>query len=118
MPTLQKTIIVPTADPSTVLDQKILKMVVVVNDSALVEMANNLALKPPTAIDRYVIWYKTPDFSELKKQYPALPEDLTQVKAFSLSTKNKVADIITANETIDYVRIDQSYTKAGLPEYN
>lgn len=118
MSELLKTIIVPTADPLAILDQKILKMVVISNDSALVEMANNLSLKPPTAIDRYVIWYKAPDFVELQKQFSSLPDDLTQVKAFSLSTKNKVADVIKADETADYVRIDQSFTKAGLPEYN
>lgn len=118
MTNLQRTIIVPGGNPETILSQKILKMIVIVDNDSFVEKADNLALDKPAGIERYVVWYLSPDFDQLKKAYPDLPDNLSGVVAFSLSTKNKVADTIKSNEQLSYSRIDSSFTKAGLPEFN
>lgn len=118
MPVLQKMIMVPPSNPKTILDQKIIKFIVLVNDESVVVKANNLALDTPANVDRFVIWYKEPDLTNIKKENPSLPNDLSLVTAFTLSEINKVADVIMNSETIDYVRIDSAYTKAGLPEFN
>lgn len=118
MPQLQKTTVVPPGNPTSVLNEKIIKMIVVTNDSEFVEKADNLAINAPTAIQRKVIWYKQPDWQQLKQMFAELPYNKVDIKAFSVSTKNKIADVITVNEQADYMRIDEAYTKAGLAEFN
>lgn len=114
---LQKTTIYPDENPSPILNQHILKVVVLGNKVHLVKVADDLAIDPPTAIDRHVIWFKQPDPQLLLTLFPGLPQN-NNIKAFSLSTLNNIADIIYNNEPEDYVRVDQAYTRAGLPEYN
>lgn len=114
---LTKTIIYPDNILEDKLKEKILKMVVLGDKQALVDTADYLAEEPPTNIDRCVIWYKQPNFNDLKTRYPEL-KNYPDFKAFSLSTTNKVADVLPDNDQEDNARIDAAYTKAGLPQYN
>jgi hypothetical protein len=118
MANFNKTIQIPPASAETVIGKPIIKMVVLGNYPDVVEKANNLALEPPTEVDRWVLWFKQPNESELNVLFPNLPDDISSIVAFSLSTQNRVADTITTQEEADYVRIDQAYTKAGLPGFN
>jgi hypothetical protein len=118
MTILKKTTICPDQDPIIVLNQKILKMVVISNNPNLVKAADDLAQVPPTSVDRKVIWCKNPNSCDLKKMIADLPDNLDGIQAFSLSTKNKIADTIKQWTFGDYVRIDSAYTDAGLPQYN
>ncbi len=115
---LKKTIIYPGQDPESTIQLPALKLVIIADNNTLVTIADNLAQYPPTSVDRYVIWFKEPAGYNLHQRFPDLPADLSTVCAFSLSIKNKVADLILTSETLDYVRIDFSFTQAGLPKYN
>ena len=117
MSQLDKTLIIPEDDPNTVVGQPILKMVILGNNQHLAQIANDLALDPPV-VDRRVLWFKDPDMAALRHLFKSLADDLGDVLAFSVSTKDLVADYIRKGEQLDYIRVDQSYTRAGLPEYN
>ena len=118
MPQLEKTIIYPGNNPDPILEKSILKIVVLTDDLGLVKKANNLSLNPPTSVDRYVIWFKEFIANDINVKYPYFPNNLADIKAFALSTKNKVAKVIYKNESTDYVDLDAAFTKAGLPQYN
>jgi hypothetical protein len=115
--TLLKTVIHPDTDPESKLQEPVLKMVILGNKTELVATADYLAEEPPTEVDRWVIWYKNPDMKALKKKFPVL-KNMPEFKAFSLSTINKVADVITVNDLEDELRVEKAYTKAGLRQYN
>ena len=118
MSEIRKTIIVPGGNARDVVGKPILKMVVLGNNEQVAKSASRLALYPPTNTDRYVLWFKNPSHSELKQLFENLDEDISNVVAFSVSTKDVVVDYIRTGETIDNVRLDHAYTKAGLREYN
>ncbi|ALM49775.1 hypothetical protein AMR72_13215 [Flavobacterium psychrophilum] len=117
MSTFQKTCISPDSGINTILNKPILKLVVIGDHEDIVSIADNLALYPPMNTERYVIWYPLVDANLLMTKFPGL-SDVGNIVAFSLSKTNKVADIIAANETADYVRIDYSFTKAGAAALN
>lgn len=118
MAPFEKTVTHPDQDPDDILNQPVLKMVVLVDDLDLVDIANNLALDPPISVDRWVVWFKDPDDDDMRRRIPDLPPELKEIQAFSLSPMNKVSDIIYRKEKVDYVRVEHAYTKAGLPENN
>jgi hypothetical protein len=118
--TLQKTVKSPPGSHSEFIQRPILKIVVFGDHEGLVEKADNLSLDPPTSVDRGVLWLVNGTIPpDLVDEVPELAKvDTGQHKAAALSTKNKLADTISLNEPDDYVRIDEAFTKAGLPEYN
>jgi hypothetical protein len=118
MGTLSKTSTIPPASAETVLGMPILKMVILGNYPDSVIKANDLATDPPTAVDRWVLWFQLPNEGELRTLFPALPTDIDNILGFVLSTTNKIADILYKNEPIDYVRIGLAFTNGGLPEFN
>ena len=117
MRTLEKTTIIPNGNAIDVLGQPILKIVVLGDDEPLAQIANELAYYPPF-IDRQVLWFKYPIEDELRGLFGNFDEDFDNIKGFSLSTKNVIADYITQGEIADPVRVELSYTRAGLPEFN
>lgn len=113
-----KTTIVPPSNPDSIFNTNSLKFVLVTNDQDLASMASNMALDTVANIERNVVWFTQPDWENLKQLFGGLPDEIDGVKAFVLSTKNKVADIITSNEIADYVRVGRAYATAGLEQYN
>jgi len=117
MPLSAKTTIVHAGDPTTAADAVLsnhnaIKMIVIINDASLAQTADDLAQNPPVA-ERLVIWFP----GGLPATYQALfsIESPETAIAFSLKLDSTVADIIrTADQPVDYVRMDQSYFKAGL----
>lgn len=107
---LTKTTTVPPDDPTIILSQPIIKMIVLGDRQAIVQLADDLAQAPPIT-DRHVIWFKAglPANYQIQFKVP----DLTNVQAFSLSINNTVGDTIRIGENVDEVRIDSAYTKAG-----
>jgi hypothetical protein len=97
--------------------EPVLKLVVLGNREPLATAADAMAQNPPTNVDRWVVWYKNPDMDALKAKFTEL-QDKENFKAFSLSTKNKVADIIKSEDLEDEVRVDEAFTKAGLKKFN
>jgi|FLOH01.1.fsa_nt_gi hypothetical protein len=114
---LEKTTIVPDGNPNEILELPILKMVVLRVNEQLVQIANDLALYPPI-IDRHVLWFTDPVENELADLFGNFDEDFNNILAFSMSTSNMIADYITQGEIIDIVRVEHSYTLAGLEEFN
>lgn len=107
---LTKTTAVPPGDADAVLNLPIIKMVVIVNDDVLAQLADDLAQMPPV-VDRQVIWFP----GGLPANYVAqFGIDVAAVLAFSLSPANTVGDTINQGEPLDETRIDTAYTKAGL----
>ena len=108
---LTKTTIAPPTNPDPVLSLPCIKMVVIVNDAALAQLADDLAQLPPI-VDRQVIWFQ----SGLPAAYQATFNitNLPTAVAFSLKTDNTIADVIRVGESVDAVRMDSSYTNAGL----
>lgn len=117
---LQKTITHPQEDYHDFIQNPVLKLIVFGDRPDLVKIADDLALDPPTSIDRGVLWLingviptglinEASDLSQI---------DLSQIKAVSVSTKNMVADRILITDSEDYVRVEQAYTKAGLSHFN
>lgn len=117
MKELEKTTIVPDEDPKNILKEPILKMIVLGNNKPLAVMANELAFYPPIK-DRRVIWYKHFTEDEIRRLFDDLTGDFNTILAFSLSTKNLVADYIRQGDIVDEVRMEEVYTNAGLPEFN
>jgi hypothetical protein len=117
MSPLKKTTIVPDGNPKEVLNKKILKMIVLRDNTKLAEFANELAIYPPN-IERWVIWFKNPDENEIVKLFGNLDKDFNKIAGFSLSAKNEIANYILVNELIDILRVEEAYTDAGLPNYN
>lgn len=101
---------------SDVLDELILKMVIIGPYPEFVHKADQLAQDPPI-IDRKVIWLKSfPE--ELSNQFIDLPEDTAQIVGFSCSTINKVSKVIFTGEPLDYAILLSAYADAGLPPNN
>jgi hypothetical protein len=118
MDDLEKTTIYPDQNPNSVLSKKILKLVILVNNENLVVTADRIAQDTPAGIDRQVIWYKSLNDIDLKTKFPGLPDDLTGILAFSLSTRNKVSDLIRNWSDNDYETIEEAFDNAGLDENN
>jgi len=86
-------------------------MVVVVNDANIAQTADDLAQMAPI-VDRQVVWFP----NGLPANYQAefnVPNLLTAV-AFSLSPENNIGDVIRQGEVVDFVRMDDAYSAAGL----
>jgi len=115
---LKKTLIYPGENPCTVLSRKCLKIVVLTDNRDIVETAEILAQNQPTSAERHVIWYKEYNDSELKNKFPGLPDNLSGIEAFSLSTTNKVCEVIKKWKDGDYVRMESVFENAELAENN
>lgn len=118
MSNLSKTITIPPASPETILGKPVLKMVILGYYPNAVDLANELAIEPPTSTDRWVLWFPQPESDQIRTLFPSLQNNYSSLLGFVLSTTNKIADLLLVNETIDTVRIDQAYTQGGLPQYN
>jgi hypothetical protein len=115
---LKKTLIYPGENPVSVLSRKCLKIVVLRNNRDIVETAEILAQNQPTNTERHIIWYKSYDDNELKNKFPGLPDNLSGILAFSLSTTNKVCEVISNWKDGDYVRMESIFENAELEENN
>lgn len=98
-------------------------MIVFGEDQKLIEIADQLAQNPSTSVDRGVLYITSgttgPIPTALSTAIPELSQlDLSQVKAISVSTKNKIADKVMQSDTVDYVRISHAYIRAGSSEFN
>lgn len=111
-----KTTIVPGQDPSGVINSPILKMVVLGNYPDIVTKSDTLA-QSPVIVDRKVIWYQQVP-GNLNDIFHGLPASYGNIKAFSVSTTNTVADKILLDETADNVRVMQAFNRAGLSKFN
>lgn len=114
----EKTTICTEKLPANLLKKRGLKLVIINSDPDFVKKADTVAQQTPMGIERYVIWVKSPDIGMLRNQIPELPEFFNTVIAFSLSTINKLALIMSKDEPINELRIDRAYFKAGSSEYN
>lgn len=94
-----------------------LAIVVLGSNSELLEIADNMATNSGPW-PREVFHIEDPDFAKLKNQFPDLPTEITNVKAFALSTKRKVADIIDHTDEVSYLTVAESFTIAGFLKYN
>jgi|GEM_PF-3299793 len=109
---LIKTTIVPPGDANAVLNQPIIKMIVIVNDPDLAQLADNLARNPPI-VDRQVVWF--PGGLPANFQATFNIDHIDTALAFSLKIDNTVADIITTDDRpVDAVRMAIGYNNAGL----
>jgi hypothetical protein len=108
---LTKTIIVPPGNPDVTLHLPIIKMVVVVNDAALAQLADDLAQMPPLT-DRQVIWFQNGLPASYQAQFKV--PDLATAVAFSLSPENDIGTVIRQGDIIDEMGMDEAYTAAGL----
>ena len=117
MSDLDKTTIIPDGNPNDVLDYPILKMVVLGDNLKLAQIANRFAHENPI-VDRKVLWFKEPSTANLKQFFPKLEDNLDDIQGFSVSTTNVIAYYIRKGETVNNVRVDRAYNKAGLPENN
>ncbi len=118
MATLTKTDVVPPKELNALLNQFALKMVILVNDPELADKADYLSQNPPLGFERKVIWIPNPDFAQLAKRFPGLSADITNIQAFSLSSKNIVSHVIKKDEVVDYALIGYAFSQAGLHQYN
>ena len=117
---LKKTTIFPgEKDPKDLLSKTNIKMVVLVNDETTAKNADRAARHPLNDIvDSQVLWFTQPDFNEIHKMIPGLPQDLIQVIYFTLSTNNTVVNIVRKNDVYDEMTFRQHFVDAGLPQYN
>src|ERR1700761_2251896 len=106
---LTKTTIVPPGNADAILKLPILKMVVIVNNAAIAQTADDLAQSPPIT-DRQSIWFPGGLPAAYQGKFPL--EDPANTVAFSLSTVNQVSDELMKGETIDDIRMEKAYDKA------
>ena len=109
---LTKTTIVPPGNADNVLNQPIIKLIVVMNDPNLAQLADDLAQNPPI-VDRQVIWFQ----NGLPANFQAMfnINNLNTALAFSLKIDNTVADVIRDTDNpVDAVRMAIAYNNAGL----
>lgn len=118
MSTLEKTIVATEDDLESILDRSELKVIVLGDREELVSLLNAVSYYTPFDINRFVIWIQDPDFDMLKEMFPVLPEDLYNIKAFALSTINKVAYAMPEEESETLFRADRLFIKAGKSIYN
>lgn len=114
----EKTIICDEFISEDIINDPILKLIVINDEEDFVELADMVAQQDPMGMDRRVIWIKNCDHQSVYDQIPDLSVELNNVKAFSLSTINKAARIIDIDDDINFIRIDEAYIEAGKPEYN
>ena len=127
---LDHTIIIPASDTtlaqklfnSLIYGEDVLVVVVLGNDEIstnAVQIADKRAKAVVAGYERKVAWIldRNTLLQEINKIKPGTHDitnvDLSSVTAFSVSLSNKVADIIFAYDTIDYVRIEQAFLAAG-----
>ncbi len=118
MPYSKNTIICSGNINPEILEKKTLKLIVLTQDEEFVGIADFVAQQAPMGFDRYVVWVKDVDFDSIRTQIPHLPEKLTTVLAFSLSTINKVASFMSEGDIIDIPGIDYLFILAGDIKYN
>jgi hypothetical protein len=99
-------------DPN-ILSEQNLKFVIVSTKQLIVERADTVAQRQPFGVKRIVVWVKNFDERALINQLPALPNNLDECVAFSLSTKNKIGHLFKIGDSISKIRIDSSFIKAG-----
>ncbi|MCJ8208300.1 hypothetical protein MUY27_01180 [Mucilaginibacter sp. RS28] len=107
---LVKTLIVPNGDPTTILNQPILKVIVNGNYTDAVSNADTAAIGAPI-VGRHVIWFQNGVPTSL--QASLATGSLVNVQAFSLTVNNHVADRVLTTEDADYVRMETAFDRAG-----
>jgi len=118
MSTLEKTIITTEDDLPTIIDKSELKVIVLGDKEELVSLLNAVSYYTPIGINRFVIWIQEPNRNVLKEMFPSLSKDIDNVKAFALSTKNKIAYSMKEDERESLFRADRLFIKAGKTIYN
>ena len=98
---------------ANILGERNLKFVILSTKELIVERADAVAQRQPFGVKRIVVWIKDLDKQALLIQLPALPNNLDDCVAFSLSTKNKIGHLFNIGDSISKVRIDSAYIKAG-----
>lgn len=111
-----KTTTVPSQDPAAAIASATLKIVVLGNHPDIVDKAD-AAAQHPVIVDRKVIWYQQIP-TGLDTIFSGLPAEYSNIKAFSVSTINKVAYKIIQADPADHVQIMTAYNQAGLSQYN
>jgi len=127
---LERTVVIPTDDPdlarelfqNLVYKEAILLVVVLgKTDKAkrAVECADQCADAVIAGFKRKVVWIREPDIlsNELASLKPGRQNladtELDRVVAFSVSLADSVMDIVTMDDTIDFVRMEMAFLKAG-----
>lgn len=98
---------------ASILSERNLKFVILSTKQLIVERADSVAQRQPFGVKRIVVWLKDLDKQALLKQLPALPNNLDECVAFSLSTKNKIGHLFKIGDSISKVRIDSAFIRAG-----
>lgn len=93
-------------------DLKSIKLIVIVDDLKLLTMADEIAEYGPLNRQRKVVWVKKPDLTAIKKQINGV-DAINNWVAFSVSPINKFAFAITKTTTIDELKIEEAFVKAG-----
>jgi hypothetical protein len=104
--------------PAEIMNKKCLKLIVLTQDDDFVSKADFLAQEAPMSMERYVVWIKNANIDSIRNQIPNLPERLSKVVAFSLSTINKLALVINEGDIIDIPGIDYAFILASDLRYN
>ena len=118
MSDLDKTTIIPGGDAKEVLNKPILKIIVLVDNREIAQYANDAARRPPTPVDFQVIWFKNPNLSEIKNLIENIDDNLDDVIAFSISTKNRAAYYIRQGSRLSVPIFRNAFIKAGYAEHN
>lgn len=116
---LKKTTTIPDEDPKNILSKKMIKMVVLIDDKATAEHADDAAHDPLVKeVDYWVFWFRKPDFNQIRKMIPGLPSDLGNVIYFTLSTNNTIVDIVRKGDNYNEMTFRKHFVRAGKPEFN
>ncbi|MBA4410621.1 MAG: hypothetical protein C0397_14515 [Odoribacter sp.] len=114
----ENTIICSTEIPTEILEKTCLKLIVLNQDDEFVNIADSVAQQEPMGFDRCVVWIKDFNFALIKDQLPDLLANQNNIAAFSISTINKVAWIISTTDPVNGPRIDRAFIEAGKNQFN
>ena len=81
-------------------------------------MSDSVAQQTPAGVKRIVLWTKNIDNQDLMNQIPNMPHNIENCLAFSLSTINKIGQVLRDNIQMNKPRIDRAFIKAGKSENN
>lgn len=128
---LNHTLIIPTDDKilaqkmfeSLIYDEDFLLVIVLGDDDIAqkaVKYADSRARISIAGYERKVVWIRnreilSKEIKALNDGLASLPKDnLERVVAFSVSFSDTVMDVILSSETIDFLRLDLAFNKAGV----
>jgi hypothetical protein len=111
--TLLKTTINPTSRAlRKVLGQKTVKLLVITDNARIAQLAYDHVQQTP-GDNRQLIWVPKTRQTTLHNAIPGLPGDLRGIDALALSTENKIAAMIQADDPVTYDMIGQLYSTAS-----